>query len=88
MRYLLAILCPPVAVLLCGRPITALLNVLLCIAGWLPGVIHACLVVGQRHGDVRAKKTAKIMGAAIDRQTATLEAVATAQAARERQVRR
>ena len=29
MRYLLAIILPPVAVLLCGRPFSALLNILL-----------------------------------------------------------
>lgn len=48
MLYLLAILLPPVAVLICGKPIQALLNVLLTLAFWFPGAIHAVLVVKQK----------------------------------------
>lgn len=36
MLYLLAILLPPVAVLLVGRPIQALLNFLLCLFFYIP----------------------------------------------------
>ena len=43
--YLLAILLPPVAVLIAGRPIQALLNLGLTLLLWLPGAIHAILVV-------------------------------------------
>ena len=39
--YLLAILLPPLAVLLCGKPIQAILNALLTCC-WIPGVIHRC----------------------------------------------
>lgn len=56
MRYLLAIVLPPVAVLLCGKPGQALLNVLLTILGWIPGVIHACLVVGSYQADQRTNR--------------------------------
>lgn len=56
MLYLLAILLPPVAVLLCGKPLQALLNVLLTIAFWVPGVIHAILVVNSHHADKRNEK--------------------------------
>ncbi len=47
MRYLLAILLPPVAVFLHGSAGQTLLNVLLTLIGWLPGVIHALLVVNK-----------------------------------------
>jgi len=56
MLYLLAILLPPVAVLLTGRPFQALLNVLLTLALWLPGVLHAILVVNEHKANQRAKK--------------------------------
>jgi uncharacterized membrane protein YqaE (UPF0057 family) len=40
-RYLLAIILPPVAVLLCGKPVQALLNLVLTLFFWIPGVVHA-----------------------------------------------
>lgn len=48
MMYLLAILLPPVAVLLSGKPVQAVLNFILCIFFWIPGVIHAILVVNEK----------------------------------------
>jgi uncharacterized membrane protein YqaE (UPF0057 family) len=48
MRYALAILCPPLAVLSCGRFFGSILNMFLCIF-WFPAVIHALLVVRQYH---------------------------------------
>ncbi|ASN07472.1 YqaE/Pmp3 family membrane protein [Virgibacillus necropolis] len=51
MLYILAILLPPVAVLMTGRPIQVLINVLLTIIGWIPGVIHAMFVV---HGSKKS----------------------------------
>ncbi|CAG0970010.1 hypothetical protein PHYC_01191 [Phycisphaerales bacterium] len=60
MRYLFAILLPPVAVLSCGKPFQALLNLLLTLCFWLPGVIHAVLVVNQFHEE---RNTQKIIAA-------------------------
>ncbi len=65
MRYLLAIILPPVAVLLCGKPIQALLNLLLTICFWIPGVIHALFVVNSYLAD---KRTEKVI-AAVKQQT-------------------
>jgi len=45
MRYFLAIILPPVAVLLCGKPVQALLILPLCF--WIPGVVHALFVVNK-----------------------------------------
>jgi uncharacterized membrane protein YqaE (UPF0057 family) len=44
MPYLLAVIFPPVAVLLFGSTKQALLNVLLTLCFWVPGVIHALLI--------------------------------------------
>lgn len=45
MLYLLAILLPPVAVLLTGQPGKAVLNLILTIIFFVPGAVHAALVV-------------------------------------------
>ena len=56
MLYFLAIVAPPFAVLATGRPVLALLNVPLTIAGWLPGFVHAVLVIHEYKADQRAQK--------------------------------
>lgn len=43
--YLLAILLPPVAVLFTGKPFKALLNLVLTLIFFVPGAVHAALVV-------------------------------------------
>ena len=55
MRYFLAIVLPPLAVLLCGKPIQFVLNILLTLLGWIPGVVHAILVVNSHLADKRTK---------------------------------
>ncbi len=45
MIYILCILLPPVAVLIKGKPIQALLNLVLTLCFWVPGVIHSIIVV-------------------------------------------
>jgi len=61
MLYLLAILLPPVAVLLCGKPIQALLNLLLTVLGYFPGLIHAILVVNAYNADQRNDRLIRAM---------------------------
>ncbi len=56
MRYLIAILLPPLAVLLCGKPLQALLNIVLCLFLWIPGVLHALFVVNSHLDDKRADR--------------------------------
>ncbi|MES3007138.1 MAG: YqaE/Pmp3 family membrane protein [Pseudomonadota bacterium] len=60
MRYLLAIVFPPLAVFLCGKPIQAILSILLTLAFWIPGVIHALFVV---HAHLNDKRTDRIVKA-------------------------
>ena len=46
--YLLAILLPPIAVLMTGKPLQALLNLVLWCFGFIPAIIHAILVVKEK----------------------------------------
>lgn len=62
--YLLAILLPPLAVLLTGRPIQAVLNLGLTILLWVPGVIHAIMVVNEHKADKRMKEQARLIAQA------------------------
>jgi uncharacterized membrane protein YqaE (UPF0057 family) len=63
--YLVAILLPPLAVLLKGKPIQALLNVGLTLLLWIPGVIHAWGVVSAANADARSKRQTKTLERAI-----------------------
>lgn len=56
MDYLLAIILPPVAVLIKGKPGQALLNLLLTLCFWIPGMIHAILVVNNANAEKRNKE--------------------------------
>ena len=56
MRYLLAILLPPIAVLTCGRPFVAILNFMLTLCLWLPGAVHALFVVSDYKADQRTQR--------------------------------
>ncbi len=55
---LLAILLPPVAMLMKGRPIQALLCLLLMVTliGWIPAAIWAVSVVNSANADARMKR--------------------------------
>ena len=57
--YLLAILLPPVAVLICGKPLQALINLVLCLLLYIPGMVHAIMVVNEYKADRRAEKIGK-----------------------------
>jgi len=56
MIYILAIFLPPVAVLLKGKPIQAFINLLLCLLLYVPGIIHAILIINEANADKRTKK--------------------------------
>lgn len=60
MRYLIAILCPPLAVLSCGKPVQFVLNCILTLLMYFPGLLHAILVVDGYHED---RRTARIVRA-------------------------
>jgi len=56
MIYLIAILLPPLAVLLQGKVIQFLLSIPLTLCFWLPGVIHAILVINNEKAERRNDK--------------------------------
>ena len=53
MRYLVAILCPPIAVLSVGRPAQAAVNVALTLCLIVPGVMHALMIVDRYYTERR-----------------------------------
>ena len=59
MLYLLAILVPPLAVLLIGRPVQAVLNLVLTCLGGVPGMIHALFLVNEHKADKRFDRPRK-----------------------------
>lgn len=61
MMYLLAIFVPPLAVLLVGRPIQAVINLALCFLLYIPGLIHALMVVSEAKADKRNRQLIKAM---------------------------
>ncbi|HDR7711199.1 YqaE/Pmp3 family membrane protein [Bacillus thuringiensis] len=56
MMYLLAVICPPLAVLLTGKPVQALLSLVLTMFFYFPGLIHAVFVVHEKKADNRLDK--------------------------------
>ena len=58
MRYFLCLI-PPLAVLSCAKPVTALLNLVLTLMLYFPGLIHAILVVNSYYADKRTDKIVK-----------------------------
>lgn len=63
MLYIVAFFLPPVAVLLSGKPIQALINFFLCFLFWIPAVIHAILVVRDHYDDRRARRVIRAIKA-------------------------
>ncbi|HEV2125436.1 MAG TPA: YqaE/Pmp3 family membrane protein [Chloroflexota bacterium] len=63
MLYLVAILLPPLALLLVGKPFQAILALILqvTVLGWLPAAIWALFVVNTHHADKRANKLIRAM---------------------------
>ncbi len=53
MLYLFAIILPPIAVLMCGKPFAAILNLILTCLGVIPGMIHAIFVVNSYEANKR-----------------------------------
>ncbi len=56
MLYLVAVVLPPLAVLLCGKPWQALLSILLTLGLYVPGLLHALFVVHNHYADQRAER--------------------------------
>lgn len=61
MLYLVALIVPPLAVLLCGKPFQAILNILLTLLVIVPGVLHAIFVVHNYYADKRQERFVREM---------------------------
>ena len=61
MLYLVAVILPPLAVLLSGKPFQAILNVILTLLFYVPGLIHAIFVVHNHYADKRTDRLVKEM---------------------------
>jgi len=59
--YLVAILCPPLAVLFSGKPFQAIINIVLSLIFYFPGLIHAIIVVKDSKDEKRHKEMIKKM---------------------------
>lgn len=59
MLFFLAVVLPPVAVLLTGRLGSFFLSLILTLLGWLPGVIHAFFVVIDYKNEQRMEELKK-----------------------------
>ena len=67
--FFLCIFCPPLAALISGGFLSCLLNLLLTGLGWIPGMIHAFMVVNNEKAEQRNKEQI----AAIHKQTEALK---------------
>ncbi|MFJ7754614.1 YqaE/Pmp3 family membrane protein [Peribacillus muralis] len=61
MLYVIAILFPPLAVLLAGKPISAVINLILTLFFYIPGLIHALFVVHDKKADKRMRQQAALL---------------------------
>jgi uncharacterized membrane protein YqaE (UPF0057 family) len=59
MRYFLCFLCPPIAILTTGRMGAFVLNIILTLCFWIPGIIHSILVVNDFYEDRRFRRYAR-----------------------------
>ena len=68
MKKFLALVNPPLSVLLCGKPIEASLNVILTVCFWVPGVVHAHSVIKSHEAEKRNKELIKELQKVINTQ--------------------
>lgn len=75
MRWVLCLI-PPLAVLSCRRPGQFVISVILTLLMYLPGFIHALIVVGSYEGNKREQRILEAVGATGETAAATEEVVA------------
>lgn len=63
MRRFLCFVMPPLAVLFCGKPFSAFFNLLMTCLFWVPGVIHANLVLTDHLQNGNANRVVKAIKA-------------------------
>jgi uncharacterized membrane protein YqaE (UPF0057 family) len=61
MRYLLALVLPPVAVIYCHRPRQLPVSLLLTACLWVPGVVHALILAHDAAARARTDRLADVV---------------------------
>jgi uncharacterized membrane protein YqaE (UPF0057 family) len=61
MRYFLCFLFPPAAVLTTGRIGSLILNIILTLFFWIPGIIHSILIVNDFYEARRHRRLVRVM---------------------------
>jgi len=56
MSYFLCFICPPLAIFTTGKMGSFVLNIILTLFFWIPGIIHAILVVNKFYEDRRYRR--------------------------------
>ena len=77
MRYLLALLCPPLAILMCGKLLLAMFSVVLLI-GYFPAALLALLVVSAKKAEERNSILIKVVAKGAMAQARATEKLAKA----------
>ena len=67
--FILCIIFPPLAALIAGGLMSGILNFILTLLGWIPGMIHAFMVVNNNEAEKRNQEQIQ----AIKEQTAALK---------------
>ena len=67
MLYILAVILPPLAVILAGRPQKFLTSLVLTILFWVPGIVHAWVTISRANRDRHDKKLLKAQAKETDR---------------------
>jgi uncharacterized membrane protein YqaE (UPF0057 family) len=70
--YLVALICPPLAILLCGKPVQAMLCLLMC-CSYFPAALWAMLIVSNHKADKRTAAMATAQLGATQEQTAAIK---------------
>lgn len=74
MLYLLAVLLPPLAVVLAGKPSKVLTSLVLTLLLWVPGIIHAWITIGRARQEKRDKRLLAAQHRENDRLIAAMKA--------------
>lgn len=61
MKWFIAVLVPPLAVLIWGGFFSALLNLVLTLCFWFPGVVHAFMVISEKQEQKRHREIIREM---------------------------
>lgn len=72
MMYVLAVIFPPLVPLFKGKFLHFILNCFLCLLGWLPGVVHACVLVHRGNSERRINEMEEAIRRANEPRTKVL----------------